>query len=118
GNGDDFADPLDALAKHVVDDPERVDDARVLLDDVTQAVVGNRDERIDLRLELLGRLLRDDLAPLTLEAEWLGDDADREGAGFLRDLGDDRRRAGARATAQPGGDEDHVRLGDGLGDLV
>ena len=34
----------------------------VLLDDVAEAVVGDRDERVDLRLELLGRLLRDQLA--------------------------------------------------------
>ena len=55
--------PGDALAQDVVDDPERVDDRGVLLDDVAQPVVGDRDQRVDLGLELLGRLLRDELAP-------------------------------------------------------
>ena len=53
GHRDDVADARDALAEHVVDDPERVDDRGVLLDDVAQAVVGDRDQRVDLGLELL-----------------------------------------------------------------
>ena len=38
--------------------------------------------------------------------------------GLLGDLGDDRRRAGAGAAAQAGGDEDHVRVLERLGDLL
>ena len=37
GHGDHVADALDALAQDVVDDPERVEDRRVLLDDVLAA---------------------------------------------------------------------------------
>ena len=62
GHGDDVADALDALAEHVVDDAEGVEDAGVLLDDVLEPVVGDRDQRVDLGLELLGRLLGDELA--------------------------------------------------------
>ncbi len=48
GHRDDVADALDALAQDVVDDPERVEDARVLLDDVLEPVVRDRDEGVDL----------------------------------------------------------------------
>ena len=51
-------------------------------------------------------------------AERLGHDADRQRAGVLRQLGDDRGGAGAGPAAEPGGDEDHVRVGEGLGDLL
>ena len=46
-----------------------------------EAVVRDRDEGVDLGLELLGGLLGDELAPGALEAERLGDDADRQRAG-------------------------------------
>ena len=106
---DDVADALDALAQHVVYDAEGVEDAGVLLDDVLEPVVGDRDQGVDLALELLGRLLRDELALVALERERLGDDADGERAAFLGDLRDDRRGPGPGPTAEPRGDEDHVR---------
>src|ERR1700741_4107569 len=61
GHRDDVADPLDALAQHVVDDAERVDDRGVLLDDVLEPVVRDRDQRVDLALQLVGPLLPDEL---------------------------------------------------------
>jgi hypothetical protein len=118
GDGDDVADPLNALAEDVVDDLERVEDARVLLDDVAKAVVRDRDEGVDLRLQLLGRPLGDELAAAPFEAEGLRDDADGEGTELLGDLGDDGGRPGAGPPAEPGGDEDHVRIAEGLGDLL
>ena len=57
-------------------------------------------------------------APLALEVERLGDDADREDADFARGLGDHRRGAGAGAAAHAGGDEHHVRSGEVIADLV
>jgi hypothetical protein len=48
-------------------------------------------------------------AALALEEERPRHDAHRERAHVTRDLRDDRRRAGARAAAHAGGDEDHVR---------
>ena len=117
-HGDDVADALDALAEDVVDDAEGIEDAGVLLDDVLEPVVGDRDEGVDLRLELLGRLLRDELALGALEGERLGHDADRQRTGLLGELGHDRRRARAGPAAEPGGDEDHVRVGERLGDLL
>ena len=48
-------------------------------------------------------------AARALELERPGDDADGQRAELAGDLGDDRRGAGARATARAGGDEHHVR---------
>src|SRR5450759_4977319 len=76
-NRDDVADPLDTLPEHVVHHAERVEDRSVLCDDVAEPVVGDRDQRVDLRLELLGGLLGDELALVALERERLGHDADR-----------------------------------------
>ena len=75
--------------------------ARVLLDDVAQAVVGDRDERVDLGLQLLGRLLGDELAPVALERERLGHHADGQRALLLGDLGDDGRGARAGPATEP-----------------
>jgi hypothetical protein len=118
GHRDDVADALDALAKHVVDDAEGVEDRGVLLNDVLEAIVGDRDEGVDLGLELFGRLLGDELPPRAFKGERLRHHADRQGTGFLGELRDDRRGARARAAAHAGRDEDHVRVGQGLGDLV
>ena len=46
----------------VVDDPERVEDGRLLVDHLPQPVVGDGDEGIGLLLEQFGVLLRDELA--------------------------------------------------------
>ena len=47
-------------------------------------------------------------AARALEAERLGDDADRQRADLAGEARDHRRRAGAGAAARAGGDEDHV----------
>ena len=115
---DDVADPLHALAQHVVDDAEGVEDARVLLDDVLEPVVRDRDEGVDLRLELFGRLLGDELALVALERERLGHDTDRQGAGVLGDMRHDRRGTRPGTATEPGRDEDHVGVGQGGRDLL
>ena len=118
GHRDDVADPLDALAQHVIDDAEGVEDAGVLLDDVLEPVVRDRDERIDLRLQLLGRLLGDELALVALERERLRHDADRQGTGVLGDLRDDRRGTRPGPATEARGDEHHVGVGQRGRDLL
>ncbi len=56
-------------------------------------------------------------AVAAFEGERLGDHADRENAAFARMLGDDRGSTRAGAAAHAGGDEDHVRAIEVLGDL-
>jgi len=60
----------------------------------------------------------DDLALGALEAERLGDHADRQRTELLGNLGDDRRRARSCAAAHARGQEDHVRVAQGFGDLL
>ena len=76
------------------------------------------DQRIDAFLQLGDAVFGDPHAALALEMERLGDDADGEDADFARRARDDRRRAGAGAAAHAGGDEDHVRAGEVIADLV
>ena len=92
---------------------------RVLLDDVLEPVVRDRDERVDLGLELLGRLLGDELAACCpRSANGLVTTPMVSAPSFLGDLRDDRRGARTGAAAEAGGDEDHVRVREGLGDLL
>ncbi len=108
GLRDQVGDALDALAQHVVGVRERLLHRRALLDDLQNALVGNRDERVDLALEVVDAALRDLHALAALERERLGDDRDGQRARFARQFGDDRRRTGAGAAAHAGGDEDEV----------
>ena len=118
GHRDEVADALDALAQDVVDDAEGVDDGGLLGDDLLEAVVGDGDERVDLVAQQLGRLLGVETATGALPRERLGHDADGQGTHVARDLGDDGCGAGAGPTTHAGGDEDHVGVTEGVGDLL
>ena len=83
-----------------------------------EVVVGHEDQRIHLRLHLREALVGEALLAAALEAERQRDDADRERPEVARDLGDDRRRARACATAKAGRDKDEVGTGHRLADLV
>src|SRR5438067_5459041 len=115
---DEVADALNALSQHVIDDAERVDHARLLLDDLEQAIVWDGDERVDLVDELSDALLGEEPALRALEAERLGHDGDGQRSHVLRDLGDDRSGARARAATHASGDEHHVRFLQGLVELL
>jgi hypothetical protein len=58
------------------------------------------------------------LARRAFEVERLGDHAHGQDAHFLGHLRHDRRSTGAGAAAHAGGDEDHVRAAQGVGDLL
>ena len=110
--------PPTAFLQHVVGVRERLVLGDVVAEHVEQLVVEDHDQRVDVGLELgdagVGRLH----APVALELERLGDDADRQDAHLLGDARDHRRRAGAGAAAHAGGDEQHVRALDRLADAV
>src|SRR3954468_23953436 len=110
GDRDQVRDALDALAQDVVGHAEGVEDRRAPLDDGEQAVVRDDDQRVDDLAQALDALLGLARAVGALELEGPRDDADGERADLvLGDVGDDRRRAGARAAALARRDEHHVR---------
>ena len=73
-----------------------------------EALVRNRDQRVDDAVQFLEAVACVLHPHATLERERLGHHADREGADFARDLGDDRSGPGSGSTAHPRGHEDHV----------
>ena len=98
--------------------PNASRDRRLLVDDLEEPVVLDHDQRVDAVAEVLDpdlRLLRP--AP-ALEAERPRDDADGQRLELTAELGHDRRRARAGATALAGGDEDHVGALERLLQLV
>ena len=108
GSVDQVGDALDALAQDVVGDLEGLDHRGLLVEHLEQAVVGDDDQGVDLGGEFFDPLLGLAAAAAALEAERLGDDADRQRADLAGEAGDDRGGAGAGAAAGTGGDEDHV----------
>src|SRR5579875_445620 len=115
---DEVGDALDALEEDLVGHLEGLDDGSALVGDAEEPLVRDHDERVDLLPEPLDPLLGLVRAAAALEGERARHDADREGAEALCDLGDHRRRPGARAAALPGGDEDHVGALQHLLDLL
>ena len=86
--------------------------------ELQQPVVRDHDQRVALVAQLLDARLGLDRAPLALEGERPGDHADGQRAELARDGRDDRRTAGARATALAGRHEDHVGPLEDLLDLL
>ena len=117
-HGDEVGNALDALAQDIVGEAERIRDRGLLVDDLQQAVVRNRDDRVDVLLQLLDARLRLLLAQTSFKREGARDDADGQSADLTRTLGDDGRRSRARAAAHAGGHEDHVRALQRLQDVI
>ena len=86
-------DSSDRLQKDVVDRPERVEHRRVVGDHFGDAIVGDRDDRVDAGCQLGRGRVRDPSALSALEGKWLGDDRDRQRALDAGVGRDDRRRA-------------------------
>ncbi len=99
---------MHALPEDVVRHAEGIDDGGLLLDHLEQAVVLDHDQRVDSVAKLVDAVLRLVRALASLESERPRDDSNGQRPDLLAELGDDRRAAGARATAFTGGDEDHV----------
>ena len=109
GLRDQVADALNPLAQHVVGVGERFVERRALLDDLQDALVRNRDQRVDFGFELGYAVLGNLHALATFERERFGHDGDRQRARFARELGDDRCGARAGSAAHARRDEDQVR---------
>ena len=122
-HGDDVADALHGLSQYVVSHPERFGDGRVAGHRLEQAIVRDRDHRVDALLQLSQAVERLVHATLALEAERQrdhgnGQDAVVVAAELTADRRDDRRRAGAGSATEPRGHEDHVGPLEGVADLL
>jgi hypothetical protein len=114
GHGDEIGDSLDALAKDVVDHPERVRHRRRLLDHLQQAVVLDDDEGVDALAQRLDSLLGLIRTQPAFEDERARDHAYCEGVELPSDFGHDRSATRASSPALARGDEDHVRALEGF----
>ena len=108
GNEDEIGDPLHGLLQDAVGDAEGLEQRRAAIDDGQQALVGDRDQRVDDGAERFQARLGLEHALAAFERERFGDNGDGEDAEIARERGHDRRRAGARAAAESRRDEDHV----------
>jgi len=114
---DQVRDGLDGLLKHVVSDLESVDHGDLLIGGQLQPLIGDDDQGVHLVAQLRNAPLRLLHAAHTLEAEGLGDHAYGEHTQFLGDVGYNGSRSRTGAAAHAGGDEHHIRVLQGLGDL-
>ena len=111
-------DGLHRLAQHVVGNLEGVGKCNLLVRGVLKPLVGDDDQRIHLGPKLLNAALGLLHPAAPLKAEGLGHHAHGENLLFLGQFRHNRSRAGARTAAHAGSDEDHIRLFQGLGNLV
>ena len=118
GGGDQVGDARDALEQHLVGLLEGVEHRDAAVADRQQPVVGDDDEGVDLLAEPGDALLGLVGPAPSLEGERTGHHTDGQRAQGARDPGDDRRAAGAGATALARGHEDHVGALEHLLDLL
>ena len=109
---------MHCLEQHVVGDHECLGQRRVPLHRVQQLVVGNRDHGVHDLSQPRQPLFGQRASVPSFEGERQRDDRHHQSAHLAGQVGDDRRGAGSRSTAQPRGDEDHVGAGQGLDHLL
>ena len=115
---DQAGDALNALTQHIVGGLEGVHQGDLLLTDELQALVRDDDQRVDMHHQGGNALLGLRHLALALKGEGLCDDADGQDAQIMGSLGHDRGSARAGAAAHTGGDKDHLRTLQGVGNLV
>ena len=104
--------------KHIVSHFEGIGERGLVVGHAEQILVGDDDQCVDLVLQFLYALFGHAHAFPTLEVEGHCHETDGEHAHLAGYACHDRGRSGARASAHAGGDEDHVRAAELLGDLV
>src|SRR5450755_2211736 len=117
GDGDDIGNTLHALAKNIVGDAERFEEAGVF-GDGEKFFIRDDDGGVDAFHEFGDAAVRLLHAAFAFKGKWLGDDGDGERAHLDGEGGDDRGGAGAGAAAEAGGDEDHVCALESLDNFV
>ena len=104
--------------QHVIGLAEGVQQTDVFTQFGEQFFIRNGNQRIHAFTQFVNALNRDLHALIALEGEGLGYHRHGENIHLLGDLSHDRRRAGTRATAHAGGNEQHIRPRNGLADGV
>ena len=94
--------------QNVVGHAERVGQRRGAIDRRQETLVGDGDDCVHALAELFEPSLSLQGALSAFELERLGHHRHRQRAELARKAGNDRRCAGARASAEPGGHEHHV----------
>jgi hypothetical protein len=118
GPRDQLGDTLDGALQHFVGRTERVEQRRRRTEHGQQLFVRDRDQRVDEATELGDALLGNAHALRAFHRKRLRHDGHRQDTHLLRELRNHRRRSGARAAAQAGSQEQHVRTFDDLLDAI
>src|SRR6267378_2489744 len=109
GYRNDIRDALHRLTQDVISDTESIEEAGAPLDGVHQALVGDDDDGVDGADKFLKGLFGLHHAALAFEGERFRDDGNTQRAQFAGERSYDGRRAAARASAEAGGNKNHVR---------
>ena len=117
GLADQLGDGQQRLPQNIVGDLEAVGEGDLLVGDVLDPVVRDDHKGVHPILQLLNAGLGLLHSPAALEPEGLGHHAHSEDSHLLGSLGHDGRRTGAGAAAHAGGDEHHIGVLQGLGNL-
>ena len=118
GLADKLRDGQQCLTQHVVGNLEAVGEGDFLIRHMLDAVIGNDHQGIHLVLKVLNALFRLLHPPAALEPEGLCHHAYSENSHLLGGLSHNGCRAGAGAAAPAGGDEHHIGVLQGLGNLA
>src|ERR1035437_4816512 len=102
-------DAAHAVSEKLVGDLERLQHAGVLIDHLEDFLIGETDHAVGGRLELRQALLRQALPPAAFTRERRGHKTQHQGARLLRRARQHGADTGARAAAQTGQDENHIR---------
>ena len=118
GHRDQVGDALDALAEHVVGEPERLDDAQIPSPSVSRRSFGMTMSASTRSRSISTPFSATRARRVAFEGERSRDHPDSERVLVPGDVGHDGRGAGSGATAHAGGEEHHVGARDDRSDVV
>ena len=118
GHIDDFGNTADGIFQHIVGMGKRLILRDIVTQHVEQFFIQHHDQRINIGFQLGQTAIGVGHAATAFKFERLGDHAHGQDAHFTRHAGNDRCRTGACAAAHAGGDEQHVRAGNGRTNVI
>jgi hypothetical protein len=106
---DEVDDPIDRVDEDLVRDAEALLERHLIASDAHEALVRDRNQGVDILLELLNPSLSAVITELAFDAKGARDDRDRQDPKLLCDPRDYRRGARPCPSAHARRDKDHVR---------